>query len=103
MLRNDRGPDLFSLFQPTITKRIVENCPALVPVLKDRLGKIQKYKYHVLKNSESHHVTFKMLNSNISDVVSHLDEIRQQTKQVGFVTEILDNNGAFLFAGSLSV
>lgn len=68
------------MFQPTITKEIVTNCPILTKLLQERFGKQPKYKHSVVKNSENHHVTFKMLNSNISDVVGHLDEIRQHSK-----------------------
>lgn len=59
---------------------MVTNCLPLQNMLKQRFGKIPKYKYQIIKNSEGDYVTFKMLSSNVSDVVSHLDEIRQHTK-----------------------
>lgn len=65
---------------PTVSKEIVTNCPVLTDLLTKRFGKVPKYKHHILKNSESSHVTFKMLSSNVTDVVGHLDEIRRQTK-----------------------
>lgn len=68
------------LFQPTISKEMVVNCPVLCDTLTQHFGQSPRFKYHIVKNAESHTVTFKMLNSNISEAVGHLDEIRHKTK-----------------------
>lgn len=44
----------------------------------ENFGATVKYKHEVLKNVHSKLVSFKMINSNITEVVSHLDELRRQ-------------------------
>lgn len=50
--------------------------------MKEHFGSKYRYKYEVINNAQSTHVTFKMLSSNISEVVGHLDEIRRHTKLI---------------------
>ncbi|KAL1502705.1 hypothetical protein ABEB36_007812 [Hypothenemus hampei] len=66
---------------PTITKDMVVNCKYLTEFLKKKLGPIPKYKYHIFKNAEKSLTTFKMLISNVSDVVINLDEIRRTLRK----------------------
>ncbi|KAJ8967018.1 hypothetical protein NQ314_003135 [Rhamnusium bicolor] len=66
---------------PTISKNLVTSCPTLNDILLQRFSLAPKYRHEVVHNSESQYVTFKMLSSNISDVVSNLDDIRSSRRQ----------------------
>nr|CAI5838871.1 unnamed protein product [Callosobruchus analis] len=77
---------------PTISKHLVESCPTLVKMLKDRFGSAQKYRFEAISNAESKHVSFKMLNSNISDVVMNLDEIRSSERKFVCLNDNLDES-----------
>ncbi|KAJ8956361.1 hypothetical protein NQ318_015099 [Aromia moschata] len=79
---------------PTITKDLVISCPSLSAILTQRFGQVPKYKYEIVHNSESKYVTFKMLSSNISDVVSNLDEIRSDTRKFVCLNDNLDETKA---------
>lgn len=65
-------------FQPTISKDLVVQCPILDLLLSEKLGKVPKYQHKVIKNSEASVATFRMLISNITNVVQNLDEIRSK-------------------------
>ncbi|KAJ8916550.1 hypothetical protein NQ315_000192 [Exocentrus adspersus] len=75
---------------PTISKNLVTSCPTLNSILRQRFGTSPKYQYEIVSNSESKHVSFKMLNSNISDVVSNLDEIRNDRRKFICLNDNLD-------------
>ncbi|XP_019769208.2 N-acetylglucosamine-1-phosphotransferase subunits alpha/beta isoform X2 [Dendroctonus ponderosae] len=63
---------------PTISKDLVVQCPMLDVLLSEKLGKVPKYPYKVIKNAETSWATFRMLISNITNVVHNLDEIRSK-------------------------
>lgn len=52
----------------------------MVQILEDHFGSVPKYKYEIIKNAQSKYVMFKMLTSNVTTVVSHLDEIRRSPR-----------------------
>ncbi|KAJ8980378.1 hypothetical protein NQ317_009372 [Molorchus minor] len=79
---------------PTIAKDLVISCPSLSRILTHRFGSVPKYKYEVIHDAESKYVIFKMLNSNISDVVSNLDEIRSNRKKFVCLNDNLDDTKA---------
>ncbi|XP_018567426.1 N-acetylglucosamine-1-phosphotransferase subunits alpha/beta [Anoplophora glabripennis] len=75
---------------PTIAKNLVIHCPSLVSILKQRFGTTPKYAYEIVPNAESKYVTFKMLNSNISDVIGNLDDIRNDRRKFICLNDNLD-------------
>ncbi|VEN43957.1 unnamed protein product [Callosobruchus maculatus] len=77
---------------PTISKDLVESCPTLMKMLKDRFGSTHKYHFETISNAESKYVSFKMLNSNISDVVMSLDEIRSSRRKFVCLNDNLDES-----------
>lgn len=44
----------------------------------EQFGQQIKYKHDSLKNTHAKYIAFKMLTSNVSEVVGHLDEIRRK-------------------------
>nr|CAH7747605.1 unnamed protein product [Callosobruchus chinensis] len=56
---------------PTISEYLVESCPTLVRMLKDRFGSAHKYRFETISNAESKHVSFKIkfvcLNDNLDE------------------------------------
>lgn len=70
---------LYCLFQPTVTWDLVKNCSELKKIMLTNLGKKKKYSYEVVREW-SKDVTFKMLHSNVSHLVGHLDDIRRNPK-----------------------
>ncbi|CAH1971467.1 unnamed protein product [Acanthoscelides obtectus] len=77
---------------PTISERLVASCPTLVKLLNDRFGLAHKYHFEIISDAESKHVSFKMLNSNISDVVVSLDEIRSNSRKFVCLNDNLDES-----------
>ncbi|XP_031330046.1 N-acetylglucosamine-1-phosphotransferase subunits alpha/beta [Photinus pyralis] len=75
---------------PTVSRDLIIQCGALSEVLKVKFGTRRKYKYETINNAQSSRVTFKMLNSNISEVVGHLDEIRRGTKKFVCLNDNMD-------------
>lgn len=67
---------------PEITKEFVKNCGPLSSVLNMQLGIRHKYKYDLVKDADKKYVSFKMLNSNLTDVINQLDDVRKNTKLV---------------------
>ncbi|XP_060533597.1 N-acetylglucosamine-1-phosphotransferase subunits alpha/beta isoform X2 [Cylas formicarius] len=75
---------------PTITRDMVVECSHLSQILRTKFGSVPKYKYEIIKSSENGHVTFRMLRSNITDVVIQLDEIREELKKFICLNDNLD-------------
>lgn len=48
--------------------------------LLEKFGHSFKYAFEVISNAEEKYIAFKMLNSNISDVVNSLDDVRSNQK-----------------------
>lgn len=65
------------VFQPTLTKKLVIECPGLKNPL---IGALSLQKPRALPRSASGIATFAMLSSNITKAVIALDEIRRDTK-----------------------
>lgn len=74
---------------PTVTWNLVNNCPALKKLMLTNLGKEKKYPYEIVKEW-SKDVIFKMLHSNVSHLVGHLDDIRRNPKKFVCLNDNLD-------------
>ncbi|XP_066144339.1 N-acetylglucosamine-1-phosphotransferase subunits alpha/beta [Euwallacea fornicatus] len=75
---------------PTISKYMVTNCPYLSKFLKKKFGSVPKYKYDIVKDAEKTSTTFKMLVSNVTNVVLNLDEIRSHMRKFICLNDNLD-------------
>ncbi|KAF5294321.1 hypothetical protein FQR65_LT10774 [Abscondita terminalis] len=75
-----------------VTKELVLNCPNLLGVLSERFGSRSRYKYDVIHNAQNSHIAFKMLSSNISEVVGHLDEIRRSPRKFICLNDNMDES-----------
>lgn len=64
---------------PTVTKHLVINCKPISDILKTNFAVTPKYKYHINPKTGMHS-NFKMLTSNVSQVVDVLDELRRTPK-----------------------
>lgn len=51
-------------------------------MLEASFGNKRKYKYKIVRHSEGQYVHFKQINSNVTDVVGQLDEIRSDPRWV---------------------
>lgn len=74
---------------PTITWELVYNCPELKKLMLTNLGKRKKYPFEVVREW-SKDITFKMLHSNVSHLVGHLDDIRRNPKKFVCLNDNLD-------------
>lgn len=68
-----------------VTKQLILNCPEVINLLNDNFGIEDKYHYEIIKNTASNILTFKMLTSNVSEVVGQLDEIRRAPRLVSCI------------------
>ena len=66
-------------FQPLVTRNLIVNCKPIADILKKKFGTRKLYKYHIERDKHQE-ISFKMLNSNISQLISHLDDIRRDPK-----------------------
>ncbi|XP_034233894.1 N-acetylglucosamine-1-phosphotransferase subunits alpha/beta [Thrips palmi] len=74
---------------PTVTWELVNSCSELKKIMLTNLGKRKKYSYEVVREW-SKDVTFKMLHSNVSHLVGHLDDIRRNPKKFVCLNDNLD-------------
>lgn len=75
---------------PVITQELILNCPELVKMIESTFGNKRKYKYKIVRNSEGQYIHFKQLNSNLTDVVGQLDEIRGDPRKFVCLNDNLD-------------
>lgn len=64
---------------PTITKNLVINCKEILNLLEINFGNKPKYKFHI-NSKTGMDSNFKMLTSNVSQVVDVLDQLRRTPK-----------------------
>ncbi|PSN30517.1 hypothetical protein C0J52_26582, partial [Blattella germanica] len=64
---------------PVVSKKLVSNCKPIADLLKKKFGSRKLYRYQI-EREKHQDISFKMLNSNISQLVSHLDDIRRIEK-----------------------
>lgn len=64
---------------PTITRNLVINCKPILKILEINFGNKPKYKFHI-NSKTGMHSNFKMLTSNVTQVVDVLDELRRTPK-----------------------
>nr|CAD7442666.1 unnamed protein product [Timema bartmani] len=62
--------------EPVVTKYLISNCQPITTKLLAKFGTRKKYKYEVIKEKHQD-VVFKMLNSNLSQLIASLDEVRK--------------------------
>ncbi|XP_057667171.1 N-acetylglucosamine-1-phosphotransferase subunits alpha/beta isoform X1 [Diorhabda carinulata] len=77
---------------PTISKYLIENCEYVSNILLQKFEKVPQYDFEAVHDSENKYVHFVMLNSNISDVVGNLDEIRRNRKKFVCLNDNLDES-----------
>jgi UDP-N-acetylglucosamine-lysosomal-enzyme len=65
--------------QPVVSKTLVSNCKPVVDMLVKKFGERKMYQYQVERDRHQD-VSFKMLSSNITQLVSHLDDVRRDPK-----------------------
>ncbi|XP_044763416.1 N-acetylglucosamine-1-phosphotransferase subunits alpha/beta [Coccinella septempunctata] len=75
---------------PVISKEMILECPELLKMLELSFGNKKKYKYKIVRNSEGQYIHFKQLNSNVTDVVGQLDEIRSEPRKFVCLNDNLD-------------
>ncbi|XP_018323568.1 N-acetylglucosamine-1-phosphotransferase subunits alpha/beta [Agrilus planipennis] len=76
---------------PTVSKQLIASCETMSEILIKKFGTVKKYKHKIIKHSQDKYVTFKMLTSNVSQVVGHLDEIRREPKKFVCLNDNMDN------------
>ncbi|CAH1107574.1 unnamed protein product [Psylliodes chrysocephalus] len=76
---------------PVISKYLVKDCHYISTLLLQKFQRVFKYKFEVVQNSDKF-VSFAMLNSNISDVVGNLDEIRRHRRKFVCLNDNLDES-----------
>ncbi|XP_077289661.1 N-acetylglucosamine-1-phosphate transferase subunits alpha and beta isoform X2 [Arctopsyche grandis] len=72
---------------PTLTKKLISECPGLYGPLRGALG---QHKPRAHPQSAANIATFAMLSSNITKAVIALDEIRRDTKKFVCINDNLD-------------
>ncbi|XP_074026778.1 N-acetylglucosamine-1-phosphate transferase subunits alpha and beta isoform X1 [Leptinotarsa decemlineata] len=75
---------------PTISKILVKSCISLTEILVQRFGTKSKYNYSIVPNSEKNNVFFAMINSNVSDVVRNLDDVRSNMRKFVCLNDNVD-------------
>uniref|UniRef100_A0A182P6I9 LNR domain-containing protein n=1 Tax=Anopheles epiroticus TaxID=199890 RepID=A0A182P6I9_9DIPT len=73
---------------PTVTKSMVVGCTELVDMMHANFGKVPRYQYHVSAKTGLYS-NFKMLTSNITQVVDALDELRKTPKKFNCINDNL--------------
>ncbi|XP_037927150.1 N-acetylglucosamine-1-phosphotransferase subunits alpha/beta [Hermetia illucens] len=74
---------------PRVTKRLVTQCSPLTEVLLNNFSERPKYKFNVNQKTGMYS-NFKMLTSNMSEVVDALDELRKNPKKFNCINDNLD-------------
>ncbi|KAJ4439262.1 hypothetical protein ANN_07382 [Periplaneta americana] len=74
---------------PVVSKALISNCKPVADMLLKKFGSRKVYRYQVERDKHQD-VSFKMLNSNISQLVSHLDDIRRDPKKFICLNDNLD-------------
>uniref|UniRef100_A0A182WG63 LNR domain-containing protein n=1 Tax=Anopheles minimus TaxID=112268 RepID=A0A182WG63_9DIPT len=76
---------------PTVTKTMVVSCTELADMMRANFGKVPRYRYHVSAKTGIYS-NFKMLTSNITQVVDALDELRKTPKKFNCINDNLSND-----------
>ncbi len=74
---------------PLVTSFLVENCAPLVAFLRDSFGDMSKYRHQIVQNGEKY-TSFTRITSNISQVVSALDDLRKHPKKFVCINDNTD-------------
>ncbi|CAG9768062.1 unnamed protein product [Ceutorhynchus assimilis] len=75
---------------PTISKEMIMECSTLKAFLESKFPNVPKYKHHAVKEAEKYYATFRMLVSNVTNVVIKLDEIRNRMTKFVCLNDNLD-------------
>uniref|UniRef100_A0A182JKZ0 Uncharacterized protein n=1 Tax=Anopheles atroparvus TaxID=41427 RepID=A0A182JKZ0_ANOAO len=73
---------------PTVTKSLVVACGELADMMRANFGRVPRYRYHVSAKTGIYS-NFKMLTSNITQVVDALDELRKTPKKFNCINDNL--------------
>ncbi|XP_055595451.1 N-acetylglucosamine-1-phosphotransferase subunits alpha/beta [Uranotaenia lowii] len=76
---------------PTVTKRLVLSCRELTDMMRANFGQVPLYKFHVNQKTGIYS-NFKMLTSNITQVVDALDELRKNPKKFNCINDNLSED-----------
>ncbi|XP_068087207.1 N-acetylglucosamine-1-phosphotransferase subunits alpha/beta [Anabrus simplex] len=74
---------------PVVSKELILNCEPISSILKEKFAQSRKYKTEVVKEKYQD-VTFKMLNSNLSQLITLLDDVRKEPKKFICLNDNLD-------------
>lgn len=76
---------------PTVTKSLVLSCQELSEMMRSNFGQVPLYKFRI--NSKTGiYSNFKMLTSNITQVVDALDELRKTPRKFNCINDNLDED-----------
>ncbi|KAK7868002.1 hypothetical protein R5R35_010176 [Gryllus longicercus] len=76
---------------PVVSKMLISNCEPIKLSLLEKFGSHKKYQTEVVKE-KNQAVTFKMLSSNLSQLIVMLDEVRRDPKKFICLNDNLDPN-----------
>ncbi|XP_041782624.1 N-acetylglucosamine-1-phosphotransferase subunits alpha/beta [Anopheles merus] len=76
---------------PTVTRSLVVGCAELADMMRANFGKVPRYRYHVSAKTGIYS-NFKMLTSNITQVVDALDELRKTPKKFNCINDNLSDD-----------
>ncbi|XP_058130379.1 N-acetylglucosamine-1-phosphotransferase subunits alpha/beta [Anopheles ziemanni] len=76
---------------PTVTKSLVVACSELADMMRANFGRVPRYRYHVSAKTGIYS-NFKMLTSNITQVVDALDELRKTPKKFNCINDNLGDD-----------
>ncbi|XP_050093611.1 N-acetylglucosamine-1-phosphotransferase subunits alpha/beta [Anopheles aquasalis] len=77
---------------PTVTRALVMACGELADMLRVNFGKVPRYRFHVSPKTAGLYSNFKMLTSNITQVVDALDELRKSPKKFNCINDNLSGD-----------
>ncbi|XP_052872963.1 N-acetylglucosamine-1-phosphotransferase subunits alpha/beta [Anopheles cruzii] len=75
---------------PTVTRSLVMACRELADMMRANFGKVPRYRFHVSPKTGIYS-NFKMLTSNITQVVDALDELRKSPKKFNCINDNLSD------------
>ncbi|XP_044260231.1 N-acetylglucosamine-1-phosphotransferase subunits alpha/beta [Tribolium madens] len=75
-----------------VTKNFVKKCHTLAQILETQFATEHRFKFELIKDSDKKLVTFKMLNSNLTQVINQLDDIRRNARKFVCLNDNLDHS-----------
>ncbi|XP_008196078.2 N-acetylglucosamine-1-phosphotransferase subunits alpha/beta [Tribolium castaneum] len=75
-----------------VTKSFVQKCPTLAQILQTQFATQHRFKFELIKDSDKRFVTFKMLNSNLTQVINQLDDVLRNERKFVCLNDNLDHS-----------